>query len=98
MKHQVIVREEAAEEILTSFIWYEKRKDGLGEKFLVELDEVYNSILSNPLTFPVFHKNFRRALMSKFPFAIFFRVKEERVLIYSVFHTHRNPGETPIDY
>lgn len=98
MNYQIIVREEAAEEILSSFIWYEKRQAGLGEKFLAELDEIYSSILSHPLTFPLIHKDFRRALMSKFPFAIFFRIKEEWALIYSVFHTHRNPGETPSDY
>jgi hypothetical protein len=44
MKHEFVILEEAHEEILSAYHWYEDQKAGLGEKFLKHLDNVYKRI------------------------------------------------------
>jgi plasmid stabilization system protein ParE len=37
------------------------------------------------------HETYRRALIRRFPFAIFYEYAEGAVTVYSVFHTSRDP-------
>lgn len=41
----------------------------------------------------VVHENYRRGLVRRFPYAIFYEYLEGMVTIYSVFHTSRDPGK-----
>ncbi len=36
-------------------------------------------------------ENYRRGLVRRFPYAIFYECIEDRVTVYSVFHTARDP-------
>jgi plasmid stabilization system protein ParE len=37
------------------------------------------------------HETYRRGLIRRFPFAIFYEYAEATVTVYSVFHTSRDP-------
>jgi len=37
------------------------------------------------------HEEYRRALVRRFPYAIFYEYTGGKVFIYSIFHTSRNP-------
>ena len=51
------------------------------------------SIQRTPLIYPVVHEAYRRALLRRFPFAIFFEIDEtsDRCVVYSVFHCAQDP-------
>ena len=51
MVHKLSVREEAREKIFESFFWYEKKKEGLGTRFIVEMDAMLDYIKHYPITF-----------------------------------------------
>lgn len=74
-----------------AYDWYEEREPGLGAKFLLAVDEVIGAILQNPLRFQRVHRTARRALTYHFPYAVYFVVDEERIVVLSVFHAKRNP-------
>jgi len=43
------------------------------------------------MLFRVVYKDVRRALVKRFPFAVYFREDSDVINIVSVFHTKRNP-------
>ncbi|MEN6472666.1 MAG: type II toxin-antitoxin system RelE/ParE family toxin [Syntrophaceae bacterium] len=91
MSLELIIRPEAETDIENAFDWYENRVHGLGSEFLLVLDAIFNSILRNHLLYPVVHRNVRRALTRRFPYAVFFIIQESKIVILSVFHVKRSP-------
>jgi hypothetical protein len=67
---------EVAKDIISGFDWYEDNSSGLGEEFLRLFYAYTNEIPRNPLLYPVVYKNFRRRLLRRFPYAIYFRIEE----------------------
>lgn len=46
-----------------------------GETFIAELETVLEAIQAMPLRFPIVHCKIHRALLRRYPFAVFFRVR-----------------------
>ena len=91
MTYQVVVRPEAAREVQEAFDWYEGRSEGLGLEFLRAADASLASVQRNPLAFPKVHKEVRRVLIRKFPYALFYIVEEESIAVVACFHARRDP-------
>jgi len=81
----------ARQEIANSFDWYESREIGLGDQFLGALDDCIRQIQLHPDLSPIAFKNYRRALLARFPFAIFYRINSSTLTMYAVFHCSKNP-------
>jgi len=79
-------------EVRASYIWYQEQAQGLGDDFLDELEEAYQSIISFPNTWPIFQNDFRRYLLSKFPFSVIYREHDYLIFIVAVMHHSRKPG------
>lgn len=86
------VRPAAAEEIREAAAWYEDRAPGLGRAFLAVLDQIEREMLENPARFPLLYRDVRRALMGRFPYGVFFRQREERLIVLAVVHLARDPN------
>lgn len=84
---------EAKEDVAGAYLWYEEQSLGLGLDFLRCVEATILSIQRAPLIYPVVHETYRRAVIRRFPFAIFFEVDESasRCVIYSVFHCSQDP-------
>ncbi len=93
MSYEIIVRPEAAREVQEAFDWYEEKSEGLGLEFLRAADACLAGIKRNPLVAPVMHQETRRALLRKFPYALFYIVKEERIIVLACFHVKRDPAD-----
>jgi plasmid stabilization system protein ParE len=90
MKYQLLVKEEALQDMTEAFIWYEQERIGLGVEFLDELGKYYSRISTNPEHYQL-HRNQRTAVMHRFPFKIVFEVEGENIIVYAVYHDKRNP-------
>jgi len=77
----------------TAFEWYEREQVGLGFEFLDELRAAYNRLISYPLAYQVQRLGIRRALTRRFPYAVFYCIEEEVIVILAVLHTARDPAE-----
>jgi toxin ParE1/3/4 len=57
-----------------------------------EVDQAILRILENPLAFPVILRRHevRRVLTKRFPYRIFFSLKDDAVVVHAVLHGHRD--------
>jgi len=88
---QLLVRPAAAADIEEAYLWYEKQPTGLGEEFLAAVDSLLGQIVAFPTTYQVIHREARRALLRQFPYAVFFRVYGETVVVLACMHGRRDP-------
>lgn len=88
---KVILREEARSDALQAFEWYEERRAGLGIEFRDALDATIARIVRYPLAYVSGERGLRRALVSRFPYAVYFRVYPEAVVVVGVLHGKRHP-------
>ena len=92
MPYNFAVSQQAEEAIYDAGQWYEQQKKGLGEDFLIAVDDAFLSIKSNPLLYGFRKKNIRGYRMRRFPYKILFLVNKEEILVISVLHTSRKPN------
>jgi plasmid stabilization system protein ParE len=83
---------EAEQDIADAYAWYESRRFGLGEEFLSCLDACLSSISRAPEMHSLVCEGFRRGLVRRFPFAVFYEYAEATLIVYAVLHTSRDPG------
>lgn len=92
MKYHLIIDDKATFEIQEAFDYYEDKSIGLGERFLLTVEEYFEIIKNNPKQFQVKREEIREAHLQKFPFVIVFQMVKEIIIVYSIFHTSRNPS------
>jgi len=68
-----------------------------GTSFLDELDLVFEAIQAMPLRFPVAYATIHRALLRRYPFAVFFRIRPttHEVVVLAVFPQRGDPARWP---
>lgn len=91
MPAELIIVPEAQKDVNEAYCWYEDRRSGLGEEFLGCVDACIQAICRMPDLHPTIHEEYRRALVRRFPYAVFFEYSAEKVTVYSIFHTSQNP-------
>lgn len=91
MSYEIIVRPEAAREVQEAFDWYQEKTEGLGLEFLRAADACLAGVQRNPLASPMMYQEIRRALLRKFPYILFYIVKEEQIIVLACFHARRDP-------
>ncbi|MBS3950316.1 MAG: type II toxin-antitoxin system RelE/ParE family toxin [Peptococcaceae bacterium] len=91
MIYEIRFRPEAENDIEDASVWYESQRQGLGHFFLNEVEKSLAVISENPLLYPVIYRNTRRAVIHKFPFAIFYRFEEREVIVFGIIHGSRSP-------
>ena len=84
---------EAKADVMDAYLWYEEQSLGLGMEFLRCVEATLLSVQRSSLIYPVTHDAYRRALVRRFPFAIFFEIdtSRNRCIVYSVFHCSQYP-------
>ncbi len=82
---------EIEEDIINGYVWYETKSRGLGEDFLRMFYACANEISWNPLLYSKVYQDFRRRLFRRFPYAIYFTIENEQVIVFGLFHCARNP-------
>lgn len=92
MAYNIVISKLAEIEIEEAIEFYEHRKIGLGKQFLVYFKSYLKIVKTNPELFAIKKEPyFREIPIKKFPFVIIYELFENQIIIYSVFHTHRNP-------
>jgi plasmid stabilization system protein ParE len=76
-----------------AFAWYEQQDLGLGLEFLRCVEATVVSIQRHPLMYPVMFGDYRRALVRRFPYVIFYLIEPERIVVHAVFHCSQDPDK-----
>lgn len=82
---------EVEQDAIGGYVWYESKSPGLGEEFLRIFYACAGDIPKNPLLYPKAHGEFRRRLLRRFPYAIYFVIKDDEVIVFGLFHCARDP-------
>ena len=88
----IVFRPAAQIEFDQAATWYENQRVGLGSEFVARIREVLQTIAENPSRFATVEGDIREAPVSRFPYYVYYRVRQTRVVIIAVFHTSRNPA------
>lgn len=91
MNAELVLAPEALDDLDEAYAWYEAQRVGRGEDFLGRVDACIQASLRFPEMHALFHENYRRALVRRFPFAVFYEFADGRITVYSVFHTSQDP-------
>lgn len=82
---------EVEEDVINGYVWYESKSRGLGDDFLRMFYAYTNDILWSPLRYPKVYQDFRRRLLRRFPYAIYFEIENDQIIVFGLFHCARNP-------
>lgn len=91
MRYTYRILDFAAAELLESALWYDNKRVGLGDAFILCFEARLNAVTSNPYQFEVRYKDCRFANFDRFPYYIINFVKDNLVTVVSCFHAKRNP-------
>ena len=96
MSYSLVVLPSVSQE-LTRTIHEAQQRFGTGSALLTEIAAVFSKIRERPRRYPVAYADVHRALTSRFRFAIFFEIVEERteIVILAVLHQRRDPALWP---
>ncbi|MGN6603779.1 MAG: type II toxin-antitoxin system RelE/ParE family toxin [Ginsengibacter sp.] len=83
----------ARKELLDAWEWYEDRQDGLGDRFINQVNEKIKQVIQTPKRYPERKRFFREAKIDIFPYLLIYKIatRKKVITIISVFHTSRSP-------
>ena len=82
---------EVEEDVVAGYAWYEEKSPGLGEEFLRMFYACAGQIPQNLLLYPKAHGELRRRLLRRFPYAVYFRIQGDEIVVFGLFHCARDP-------
>lgn len=94
---RVELHPDARAELRAAAIWYDERRFGLGDELIDEVSLALTRIAAMPASFPAWPGTetatvgIRRALISRFPYAIAFEVHSAHILVLAIPHSKRRP-------
>ncbi len=89
---RIEILDQAEDDLIEGFHFYEARDIGLGSYFLVNLYADIESLRLYGGIHPRPHKAYHRLLSRRFPFAIYYTVREDTVFIHAVIDCRRSPA------
>ena len=91
MTYELRFLPEVEEDVIAGYLWYEGKSSGLGEDFLRVFYACANEITRNPLLYPKRYNEFRRRLFRRFPYAIYYMIEDNKIIVFGLFHCARDP-------
>jgi plasmid stabilization system protein ParE len=92
MSLPIVFRRLARAEFDNAADWYEQRRAGLGAAFTAAVQSVLDQISAQPDFYPQVYQDVREALVSGYPYCVYYREEPGQVVVLSVFHTSRDPS------
>ena len=83
---------EARSDISEAVEWLAERSPTVPQRFRASLEDTFGIILEHPSMFPQVHREVRRALLRKFPYAVFYIVEGDDAVVVGVVHQARHPS------
>ena len=91
MKYSLLFHPDLQDDILYIYHWYQKKDFGLGPVFLTLFYASVQKIQARPLAYMKINEEYRRCLMNRFPYAIYYYIENEEINITGLFHCAQDP-------
>ena len=82
----------AQDDLIAGFNFYEAREQGIGDHFLACLYSDVESLRIFGAIHRRVYKNLQRSLSKRFPFAIYYTVENDSVIVRAILDCRRNPS------
>lgn len=91
-RFSLVVSPEAEAETQEAVDYYRQEASrDLALDFLEKVQATLERISESPLQFPVVHRGVRRAIVKRFPYGVFFRLRGDFVKVIAIVHHARHP-------
>ena len=90
MKIQIL--SSASQDLIDGYWFYEKQSEGVGSYFLDSLFSDIDSLLISAGIHPIYFQKYHRLLSKRFPFAIYYKIENDRILISAVLDCRKDPA------
>ena len=90
---KIRILESAKQDLLDGYSFYEKQGEGLGEYFISTLFSDIESLRLYAGVHQVIF-GFHRLLSKRFPYAIYYKIEGDEVIVYAVLDCRRDPKKT----
>ncbi|PCI64263.1 MAG: hypothetical protein COB38_12820 [Gammaproteobacteria bacterium] len=82
----------ANDDLLNGYYFYEKQKKGIGSYFLDSLFSDIDSLMLYQSIHPIIFNQYHRLLSKRFPFAIYYKIEYEYIVVYAVLDCRKEPA------
>jgi hypothetical protein len=86
------ILDKAEDDLVNGFKFYEQQQSDLGAYFRESISADIESLRIHGGIHRIVYRNYHRALSKRFPFAIFYTVSGETVLIHAIVDCRRKPA------
>jgi plasmid stabilization system protein ParE len=83
---------EAEAELLQALAWYRERSEFAAQAFALAVDRALGHIAAGPERWPETQPGERRVILSRFPYSVLYRVRQDDVFVTAIAHQKRRPG------
>ena len=88
---RVILRPAAAADVEDAISWYQRQRPALGTEFLEAVNAALKVIAQKPRLAPLVQRHTHRSLLRRFPYAIYYCIEGDLVVVVACMHGRRNP-------
>ena len=93
MTVRVRIRKRAEIDILDAARYYERKQETLGRQFCERIDDAIQLIREHREVFPVCLGKYRRALIKQFPYALYYQIEMEEIVVVAVLHQRQDNSQ-----
>jgi plasmid stabilization system protein ParE len=91
MKLPLIITPEAEADLADAKSWYEKRREGLGDEFVLCVEAGLDHVLRSPSAATEVYPGVRRVVLRRFPYGIYYRIDVDQIAVLAIYHSKRDP-------
>jgi toxin ParE1/3/4 len=90
VKWRLVIRPLAETDLREAKDWYESQRAGLGDEFIAEIEAALRALVRDPQRYTVYYRGFRRLFVRRFPYKLFYRLEDDRVIVSRILHARRD--------
>lgn len=72
--------------------FYNLQSNGLGDKFIIEINRTISIIKNYPESFSNYTKHTKKAVVNIFPYNTIYFIQNKNIIITAIAHQHRKPN------
>lgn len=86
-----VFTENALADIIKGFSFYEEKQNGLGIRFMDEVDQAAKEVSGLPTGYASYYKTTRERGIKSFPYKLIYTVEKQIIYIHAVYPSRANP-------
>ena len=95
MSYRIIVSPASFNDTFDAFSYYEEKQEGLGLRFILELEKAYSKLQTHPSYYSYINKehNIRAIGVRKFPYRVIYEINDKQIFVFAVYNSFRHPNQ-----